>query len=71
VPLGWNLMLGIGVLMMLIFGHLFFVGYARFKRAAAAKDWPAAGKAALQVHQLVVVNFVLGWIALVCVRLVH
>ena len=71
VPLGWNLMLGIGVLMMLIFGHLFFVGYARFKRAAAVKDWPLAGKAALLIHRLVILNFVLGWIAIVCVRLVH
>ena len=71
VPLGWNLMAGIGLLMMLVFGHLFFVGYARFKRAAAAKDWPLAGKAALLVHRLVVLNFVLGWIAIVCVRLVH
>ena len=71
VPLGWNLMAGIGLLMMLVFGHLFFVGYARFKRAGAAKDWPLAGKAALLVHRLVVLNFVLGWIAIVCVSLVH
>jgi uncharacterized membrane protein len=71
VPLGWNLMAVIGLLMVLIFGHLFFVGFARFKRAVAAKDWPLAGKAALLIHRLVIVNFVLGWIAIVCVRLVH
>ncbi|NVO07477.1 MAG: hypothetical protein HXX19_16855 [Rhodoferax sp.] len=71
VPLGWNLMLVLGLLMMLVFGHLFFVGYARFKRAALAKDWPLAGKAALLIHRLVITNFVLGWIAIVCVRLVH
>lgn len=71
VPLGWNLMAGIGLLMVLVFGHLFFVGYARFQRALAAKDWPLAGKAALQIHRLVIVNFVLGWLALVCVSLVH
>jgi uncharacterized membrane protein len=71
VPLGWNLMLGLGLLMMLVFGHLFFVGFARFKRATAAKDWPLAGKAALLIHRLVVLNFVLGWLAIVCVRLVH
>jgi uncharacterized membrane protein len=71
VPLGWTLMAGIGLLMMLVFGHLFFVGYARFKRAAAAKDWPLAGKAALLINRLVILNFVLGWVAIVCVRLVH
>lgn len=71
VPLGWNLMAGIGLLMVLVFGHLFFVGYARFKRAAAAQDWPQAGKAASQINRLVILNFVLGWLAIVCVRLVH
>jgi uncharacterized membrane protein len=71
VPLGWNLMLVLGLLMVLIFGHIFFSGYARFKRAVAATDWPTAGKAAAQVHRLVIVNFVLGWIAIVGVRLVH
>ena len=71
VPLGWNLMLGLGLLMMLLFGHLFFVGYARFKRALAVKDWPLAGQAAGQIHHLVIVNFVLGCLALVCVRLVR
>jgi uncharacterized membrane protein len=71
VPLGWNLMLGLGLLMMLVFGHIFFAGYGRFKRAAAAQDWPLAGKAAQQIHQLMLVNFVLGWLAIVSVRLVH
>lgn len=71
VPLGWNLMLGLGLLMMLIFGHLFFVGFARLKRAAAAQDWSLAGQAALQVHRLVITNFLLGWIAIACVRLVR
>jgi uncharacterized membrane protein len=71
VPLGWNLMAAIGLLMVLVFGHLFFVGYARFKRAVAAKDWPLAGQAAVLIHRLVVSNFVLGCLALVCVRLIH
>ena len=71
VPLGWNLMLGLGLFMMLLFGHLFFVAYARFKRAVAAKDWPLAGQAGLQIHRLVLINFVLGWLAIISVRLVH
>ncbi|MBA3056663.1 MAG: hypothetical protein KJ614_18065 [Gammaproteobacteria bacterium] len=71
VPLGWNLMLGIGLLMVLVFGHMFFAGYAKFKRAAAANDWPLADQAAAQIHALTVTNFVLGWLALLAVRLVH
>ena len=71
VPLGWNLMAGFGLLMVLVFGHLFFVAYARFKRAVAAQDWALAGPAATLVHRLVMGNFVLGCLAIVCVRLVH
>lgn len=71
VPLGWNLMLGIGVLMVLIFGHIYFAGFRKFKRALAASEWPAAAKAAVQINRLVIVNFVLGWMAIAAVRLVH
>ncbi len=71
VPLGWNLMAGIGVLMMLIFGHIYFAGFKKFKRAVAVGEWPLAGKAAAQIHILVVTNFVLGWLAIAAVRLVH
>jgi uncharacterized membrane protein len=71
VPLGWNLMLVIGMLMFLIFGHIYFAGFRKFKRAVAAAEWPVAAKAAGLIHKLVVVNFVLGWLAIIAVRLVR
>ncbi len=71
VPLGWNVMLVLGLLMMLIFGHIYFAGYARFKRAIAGQDWPLAGKAAAQIHTLMVTNFALGWLSIAAVRLVR
>ena len=71
VPMGWNLMLGIGVAMVLIFGHIYFAGFRKFKRALAASEWPSAAKAAVQINRLVVANFVLGWLAIAAVRLVH
>ncbi len=71
VPLGWNLMLVIGMLMILVFGHIYFAGFRKFRRAVAAAEWPVAGKAAGLIHKLVVVNFVLGWLAIVAVRLVR
>lgn len=71
VPTGWNIMLVLGLSMMLIFGHIFFSGYARAKRALAALDWTLASKAAAQIHTLMLVNFVLGWLALFAVRLVR
>jgi uncharacterized membrane protein len=71
VPLGWNLMLVFGVAMMLVFGHIYFAGFRKFKRAVAASAWPVAAQAAAQIHVLVVTNFVLGWLAIAAVRLVR
>ena len=71
VSLGWNLMVVIGIVMMLIFGHIYFAGFRKFKRALAASEWPAAAKAAVQINRMVIINFVLGWLAIAAVRLVH
>lgn len=71
LPLGWNLMAILGTLMMLIFGHIYFGGFKKFQRAVAASDFALAAAAARQVHKLVVVNFVLGWLAVAAVKLVH
>lgn len=71
VALGWNIMLVLGLMMIAIFGHLFFAGYARFKRAIAEQDWASAGKAAAQIHRLMLTNFVLGWLAIAAVRLLR
>jgi uncharacterized membrane protein len=71
VPLGWNLMLVIGLVMILIFGHIYFAGFRKFKRAVAAAQWPVAAKAAGQIQALVMTNFVLGWLAILAVRLVR
>jgi uncharacterized membrane protein len=71
VPLGWNLMLIFGVAMMLVFGHIYFAGFRKFKRAVAAAAWPLAAQSAAQIHRLVVINFALGWLAIAAVRLVR
>lgn len=66
-PLGWYLMSAIGLLMSLIFGHLYFAPYRRLQSAVAAADWPAAGRQAGQITQLVSVNFWLGWLAIAAI----
>jgi uncharacterized membrane protein len=71
VPLGWNLMLVFGMLMILLFGHIYFAGFRKFNRAVAAAEWPVAAKVAGQIHRMVLINFALGWLAIVSVRLVH
>lgn len=66
-PLGWHLMAGIGTLMCLIFGHIYFAPYRRLQAAVAAADWPEGGRRANQIAQLVTVNFWLGWLAIAAI----
>lgn len=66
-PLGWHLMLGIGLLMCLIFAHLYFAPFRRLKAAVAASNWPEGGKRAGQIATLVTVNFCLGWLAIAAI----
>jgi uncharacterized membrane protein len=68
-PRGWHAMAGLGVLMVLVFGHIFFVPWRRMQRAVAAQQWPEGGKRVNQVALLVKVNFALGWIAIAAVML--
>ena len=71
VPLGWNIMLVLGITMMLIFGHIYFAKFKKYKRALASGEWPAAAKAAKLIHTMTLINFTLGWLAILAVRLVR
>ncbi len=71
VPLGWNVMLVLGVTMMLVFGHIFFAGFKKYKRAVSGADWPLAAKAGALIQKMTLLNFVLGWAAIVSVRLLR
>jgi uncharacterized membrane protein len=66
-PKGWHAMLGLGLLMCLVFGHLYFVPFRRLKKATALSDWPAAAQQVAKIHTLVVTNFTLGWLAVAAV----
>lgn len=66
-PKGWHAMSGLGLLMCLIFAHIWFAPFRRMKAATLSADWPAAGKALGQIHPLVMTNFVLGWLAVLAV----
>lgn len=68
-PAGWHAMLGLGVLMTAIFGHIYFGPFRRARRAASAQDWPAVGQSLQRIHPLVQLNFALGWAAITCVLL--
>jgi uncharacterized membrane protein len=66
-PLGWHAMAGIGTLMMLIFGHIYFALHRPMVRAIAAADWARGGRRANLIAKLVMLNFVLGWLAVAAI----
>lgn len=53
-------MLALGVVMMLIFGHVFFGPTRRLKRAVAEQNWKAGGAALGQIRLLIGINLSLG-----------
>jgi uncharacterized membrane protein len=68
-PAGWHVMAGLGVLMMLVFGHIWFGPWRRLQQAVAQQQWPEGGKRMHQIALLVKVNLALGWIAIAAVLL--
>jgi len=56
------IMQGLGILMMILFIHLFFAPYQRMKKAIEAGDLPAAGKKLAQIRIIIGINLILGLI---------
>lgn len=59
-PFYVHAMLGLGIVMMLIFFHVYFAPYPKLRRAVMAEDWPAGGKALAQIRMLVGINTLIG-----------
>jgi uncharacterized membrane protein len=55
-----QLMMAIGILMMLLFFHLYFAPWRRFRMAVARQDWPEAARQLNQIRMIVTVNLALG-----------
>lgn len=66
-PKGWHAMSALGLLMCLIFFHIWFASFRRLRAAVQTAEWSAAGKALQQIHPLVLTNFALGWLAVLAV----
>ena len=62
VGLHIHLMQGVGIVMMLLFFHLYFAPWRRFRAALARHDYPAAAGQLAQIRTLVTINLVLGLI---------
>lgn len=64
VQLSVHIMLAIGLIMMLLFAHVFFAPYKRLRRNVEAQHWEDAGKALAQIRQLIALNTILGFIVI-------
>lgn len=54
------LMLTLGLIMVFIFGHVYFAAYRKFSRLVNEENWPAAGNALGQIRVLIALNLALG-----------
>lgn len=66
-PAGWHAMLGIGLLMFALFGHLYFGPFRRLGQAVGAGDWTEGARRAGQIATLAMVNLGLGVLAIAAV----
>ena len=66
-PAGWHAMLGIGLVMFALFGHLYFGPFRRLKQAVSAADWPEGGRRIGQIATLARIILVLGTVAIAAV----
>jgi uncharacterized membrane protein len=55
-----HLMLWLGIVMMLIFMHVFFASFKRLKLAVVAEDWALGARKLAQIRLLIAINLVLG-----------
>ena len=70
-PAGWYAMAGLGTLMFLLFGHVYFGPFRRLKAAVAMRDWPAGGRCIEQTVVFAKAVFALGWLAIAAVGLLR
>lgn len=64
-PVYVHLMNAIGIIMILIYMHVYFAPFKKLSNAVAIQDWPAGGKALNQIRQLVGINTILGLLVIV------
>ena len=55
-----HVMIGLGIIMMLLFMHVFFAPYRRLKRAVASEDWSGGAAELGQIRRILGINTVLG-----------
>ncbi len=60
-----HIMFLLGLIMMAIYGHLFFVPYKRLRIAVSQEDWPQGGQQLAVIRKLVLINLCLGLLVVI------
>ncbi len=64
-PIFVHIMMGLGLIMVLMFLHVFFAPYNRLKKAQKEEDWESGAKALGQMRMLIGINLSIGLITIV------
>ncbi len=60
LPLHVNIMQGVGWVMILLFGHLYFAVWPKMRRAVDSEDWQGAVKPHDTIRRIIEINLALG-----------
>ncbi|MDR2876889.1 MAG: CopD family protein, partial [Chromatiales bacterium] len=66
-PLYVHLMLALGVLMVMLYLHVYFAPWRQLRAAVMMQDWAAGAKALASIRRLVGINLTLGLLIVVLV----
>lgn len=65
MPLDWNIMATLGLVMAGIFAYIYLGLFTRLEQAVAASDWAAGGAALASIRRWVGINLTLGIVVVV------
>jgi len=60
-----HIMLLIGIIMMLIFFHVYFGPFKKLNSSVIIEDWPTGGAALNQIRKLILLNLALGLLVII------
>jgi len=66
-PLYVHIMNGLGIVMILIYLHVYFAPFKRLKEAVIKQDWPEGGRNLNIIRKMVGINTIIGLIVIVIV----
>ena len=60
-----HIMHGLGIIMVLIYMHVFFAAYRRLRHAVIAEDYATGGKQLAQIRKLIALNLMIGLVVVI------